>query len=35
VLAGIGYWLIGNLEFSVFLAFVTGLASFLPVAGRR
>jgi predicted PurR-regulated permease PerM len=33
VLAGFGYWLIGNLEFSVFLAFVTGLASFLPVAG--
>jgi len=33
VLAGLGYWLIGNLEFSVFLAFVTGLASFLPVAG--
>ena len=32
-LAGIGYWLIGDLTFSVFLAFVTGLASFLPVAG--
>jgi predicted PurR-regulated permease PerM len=33
VLAGLGYWLIGNLEFSLFLAFVTGLASFLPLAG--
>jgi len=33
VLAGFGYWLIGGLQFSVFLAFVTGLASFLPLAG--
>jgi predicted PurR-regulated permease PerM len=33
VLAGIGYWLIGGLEFSLFLAFLTGLASFLPLAG--
>jgi predicted PurR-regulated permease PerM len=32
-LAGIGYWLIGGFSFSVFLAFVTGLASFLPLAG--
>ena len=33
VLAGLGYWLIGGLTFSVFLGFVTGLASFLPLAG--
>ena len=33
VLAGIGYWLIGGLEFSVFLGFLTALASFLPLAG--
>ena len=33
VLAGLGYWLIGKLQFSVFLGFVTGLASFMPVAG--
>jgi predicted PurR-regulated permease PerM len=33
VLAGLGYWLIGGLEFSVFLGFITGLASFLPLAG--
>ncbi len=33
VLAGIGYALIGGLTFSVFLGFVTGLASFLPLAG--
>src|SRR5262249_54028103 len=32
-LAGIGYRLIGNLPFSLFLAFLTGLASFLPLAG--
>jgi predicted PurR-regulated permease PerM len=32
-LAGIGYWLIGGLGFSVLLGFVTGLASFLPLAG--
>jgi predicted PurR-regulated permease PerM len=32
-LAGIGYWLIGDLSFTVFLAFLTGLASFLPLAG--
>jgi len=33
VLAGFGYWLIGGLEFSVFLGFVTGFASFVPLAG--
>ena len=33
VLAGIGYWLIGATGFSVFLGFLTGLASFLPLAG--
>jgi predicted PurR-regulated permease PerM len=33
VLAGIGYWLIADLNFALFLAFLTGLASFLPVAG--
>jgi len=33
VLAGIGYWLIGGLAFSVFLGFLTALASFLPLAG--
>jgi predicted PurR-regulated permease PerM len=33
VLAGIGYWLIGGLDFSLFLAFLTLLASFLPLAG--
>lgn len=33
VLAGIGYALIGGLDFSLFLGFVTGLASFLPLAG--
>jgi predicted PurR-regulated permease PerM len=33
VLAGFGYWLIGGLDFSVFLAFVTGFASFIPLAG--
>ncbi len=32
VLAGLGYWVSG-LSFSVFLGFVTGLASFLPLAG--
>ena len=32
-LAGIGYWLIADLSFSVFLAFLTGLASFVPLAG--
>jgi predicted PurR-regulated permease PerM len=32
-LAGIGYWLIGGVSFSLFLGFVTGLASFLPLAG--
>ena len=34
VLAGFGYWLIGGLDFSVFLGFVTGFASFVPLAGR-
>jgi predicted PurR-regulated permease PerM len=33
VLAGFGYWLIGGLTFSVFLGFLTALASFVPVAG--
>ncbi len=32
VLAGLGYWASG-LGFSVFLGFITGLASFLPLAG--
>jgi predicted PurR-regulated permease PerM len=32
-LAGIGYWLIADLSFSLFLAFLTGLASFIPLAG--
>ena len=31
--AGIGYALIGGLTFSLFLGFVSGLASFLPFAG--
>jgi predicted PurR-regulated permease PerM len=33
VLAGIGYRLIGGLHFSVFLGFLTALASFVPLAG--
>jgi predicted PurR-regulated permease PerM len=33
VLGGLGYWLIGGLTFSVFLGFVTALASFVPLAG--
>jgi predicted PurR-regulated permease PerM len=33
VLAGVGYWLIGALEFSLFLGFLTLLSSFLPLAG--
>jgi predicted PurR-regulated permease PerM len=33
LLAGIGYWLIGNLRFSVFLGVLTGAASFVPMAG--
>ena len=33
VLAGIGYWLIGGIGFSVLLGFLTGLASFMPLAG--
>ena len=33
LLAGIGYWLIGGLTFSVFLGFLTALSSFLPLAG--
>jgi predicted PurR-regulated permease PerM len=33
VLAGLGYWLIGGLSFSLFLGFITGLASFMPLAG--
>ncbi|HYV56938.1 MAG TPA: AI-2E family transporter [Candidatus Nitrosopolaris sp.] len=33
VLAGLGYWLIADLSFPTFLGFLTGLASFLPLAG--
>ena len=33
VLAGLGYWLIGGLDFVLFLGFVTGFASFVPLAG--
>lgn len=33
VLAGFGYWIIGGLDFAVFLGFVTGFASFVPLAG--
>jgi predicted PurR-regulated permease PerM len=33
VLAGIGFGLIGGMQFSVFLGFLTGLASFMPLAG--
>jgi predicted PurR-regulated permease PerM len=33
LLAGIGYWLIARLSFALFLGFLTGLASFLPLAG--
>jgi predicted PurR-regulated permease PerM len=32
-LAGVGYWLIADLPFALFLAFLTGLASFVPLAG--
>lgn len=32
-LAWFGYWLIGNLRFSVFLGVLTGVASFIPMAG--
>jgi len=33
VLAGLGYWVIGRLPFSLFLAFLTGVMSFVPMAG--
>jgi predicted PurR-regulated permease PerM len=33
LLAGIGYRLIADMPFSVFLGFLTGLASFVPLAG--
>ena len=33
VLGGFGYWAIGALPFSVFLGFLTGIASFLPPFG--
>jgi predicted PurR-regulated permease PerM len=33
VLGGFGYWAIGALPFSIFLAFLTGVASFLPPLG--
>lgn len=32
-LAGIGYWLIADVPFALFLAFLTGVASFVPLAG--
>lgn len=32
-LAGFGYWLIGGLRFSVVLGVLTGIASFVPMAG--
>jgi predicted PurR-regulated permease PerM len=32
-LAGLGYWLIGGLRFSLFLGVLTGIASFVPMAG--
>ena len=32
-LGGIGYYFIANLSFSLFLGFLTGLASFIPLAG--
>jgi predicted PurR-regulated permease PerM len=33
VLGGFGYWAIGGLQFSVFLGFLTAVASFLPPFG--
>ena len=33
VLGGIGYYFIADLSFSLFLGFLTGLASFIPLAG--
>jgi predicted PurR-regulated permease PerM len=33
VLAWIGFWLIGGLTFSIFLGFMSALASFVPLAG--
>jgi predicted PurR-regulated permease PerM len=33
LLAGLGFWLVGGLTFSVFLGFISALASFLPLAG--
>ncbi len=33
VLAGLGYWLIGGLDLSLFLGFLTAVSSFLPLAG--
>jgi predicted PurR-regulated permease PerM len=32
-LAGLGYWLLTDIPFALFLAFLTGVASFLPLAG--
>jgi predicted PurR-regulated permease PerM len=32
-LAGLGYWLLTDIPFAAFLGFLTGLASFLPLAG--
>jgi predicted PurR-regulated permease PerM len=33
LLAGLGFWLVGGLTFSVFLGFLSALASFVPLAG--
>ena len=33
LLAGLGFWLIGGFSFSVLLAFLTALASLIPIAG--
>jgi predicted PurR-regulated permease PerM len=33
ILAGIGFWLIGGLRFSLFLGVLSGVGSFLPLAG--
>jgi predicted PurR-regulated permease PerM len=32
-LAGIGYWLLTDIPYALFLAFLTGVAAFLPLAG--
>ena len=33
LLAGIGYWLVAQVSFAAFLGFLTGMCSFLPLAG--